>query len=500
MKFVISTLAIAVVAPLACWAEIGFVATDQPQQSASSTFNQSEVQACLDKERMPTKSNQKEKPAPKQEITFHQVNPSELPQDCESGNLQSLKQALTNQLADCKKTRTITSCDKRQPARLPNAQFGCKLFTRNEWCLQTTQKMLDLLEPYGDLSKLNKTQMKSAFNEFMNRTRTELDWYKNDGRTEDTTDHKIKKGDVQFTAYYAPPAMASSSTRSEAFAYPLYKSPPNLVHLSRCDDSNCGRDPLTGHIRKTCLKTPDGKYVPVPERREIDSGHVLEGQGLEIAYLKSPVDIAFLMVEGSGAINLNGKMVHINYDSDNGRTRYMLGRVIKCVLKCEDEPDGKTVCQDGSPADYSSEKGIRNYLAAHPEHMFDILNMDQSYVFFDSSSKGPFGADGIPVTAGESFATDRSSIPTGTLMMYSTSLPGKPSGKCKTISSLALSQDSGGAIGGAHVDQYYGEGARAKKLADDVNAPGSLFVAVPKGSGTPIPNCTETGRSTASAH
>jgi membrane-bound lytic murein transglycosylase A len=156
--------------------------------------------------------------------------------------------------------------------------------------------------------------------------------------------------------------------------------------------------------------------------------------------------------------------------------------------KCE-AANNKVSCQYGSVADYSSEGGIRNYLAAHKQTLSDILNMDQSYVFFNASRNGPFGAEGIPIAAHHSLATDLSLIPNGTVVMFNTNRPGATAGNCKSISTMAVSQDSGGAIGGAHADWYMGDDQEAKSLAGDFNWPGTLFVALPHGAGQPIPNC-----------
>ena len=45
-----------------------------------------------------------------------------------------------------------------------------------------------------------------------------------------------------------------------------------------------------------------------------------------------------------------------------------------------------------------------------------------------------------------------------------------------------MAQDAGGAIIGAHVDVYKGEGKQAGMEANDLNHSGSLFVALPKRS------------------
>ena len=69
-----------------------------------------------------------------------------------------------------------------------------------------------------------------------------------------------------------------------------------------------------------------------------------------------------------------------------------------------------------------------------------------------------------------SCATDHQVIPLGMNFIYHVS---------KTTS-WCVAQDTGGAILGAHVDCYKGEGNQAGIEANAVNHPGSLFVALPK--------------------
>lgn len=51
---------------------------------------------------------------------------------------------------------------------------------------------------------------------------------------------------------------------------------------------------------------------------------------------------------------------------------------------------------------------------------------------------------------------------------------------CKKATSWCVAQDAGGAIIGAHVDVYKGEGNQAGVEANQLNHTGTLFVALPK--------------------
>ncbi|MGZ3652026.1 MAG: MltA domain-containing protein [Bdellovibrionota bacterium] len=380
--------------------------------------------------------------------TFHQVAPSDLPGTCVDGSLAGMEQALRAQLASCGSFNAAKLAETRR--------FGCRNYSRQEWCNNTNARMLELV--------LGST----TFQEYSNKVKAEFDWLQSDGWPDDSS---ACQGKTQFTAYHGPPPIEASAVPTSEFGYPVYATPKDLLTGDDC-----------GGKMKVCRKAADGSIEPYPDRNAIDNEGALKGQGAEIAWVKDPVDVAFLMVEGSGSMNLhkpdgtieNG--ARLNYDGSNGRISNMLGRILLCMGATRDE--------------YGSMTGIKNYLAAHPDRLKTILAFDKSYVFFRSDGKPATGADDIPVTPRHSFATDRRLIPTGTVMMFNTKRTDKKTENgCSDVTSLAISQDSGGAINGPHSDWYLGEGADAQAQADDVNQCGSLFVALPKNAGTPIPGC-----------
>lgn len=82
-------------------------------------------------------------------------------------------------------------------------------------------------------------------------------------------------------------------------------------------------------VRGYCLKNANGTYSVVPDRHEIEHGAL--SPKYIIGYVKDPNDLAFLMVQGSGSLILDGKKFRINYESSNGRPRTMLGRIVQCA-------------------------------------------------------------------------------------------------------------------------------------------------------------------------
>ena len=93
---------------------------------------------------------------------------------------------------------------------------------------------------------------------------------------------------------------------------------------------------------------------------DIDDKKVLTGRGLEIAWLKDPVEVAFLQIQGSGKLILqDGKILSAGYSAKNGLPYKSIGRYMmeKGFLTKEE----------------MSMQAIREYLAKHPELVRDVL-------------------------------------------------------------------------------------------------------------------------------
>ncbi|MEO0608711.1 MAG: 3D domain-containing protein, partial [Pseudomonadota bacterium] len=89
----------------------------------------------------------------------------------------------------------------------------------------------------------------------------------------------------------------------------------------------------------------------------------------------------------------------------------------------------------------------------------------------------PKGAFGVPLTPLGSLAVDLDYHAGGVPMFAQTTAPGLGG----TWSGLLVSQDTGGAIKGpVRGDIYFGTGAQAGAAADTVNAPGRLWVLLPR--------------------
>ena len=431
------------------------------------------IQRCLDIRRLADFTTRQKMAAKEPGVLrfkFHKVSASELPLENPVGNMDEVINALTNQIENCNKSH----------GEFQTVTIAGHPFKRQEWCLDTNKKMLTLAKnAHGNYKK------------YLSAIKTEFDWYKSDGWPENHAG--FKKGEFQFTAYYAPAAIEAHTKRGGAFLYPIYSNPGVVSVASECKKFNlkaplCGIDPLTKTVRGFCLKNANGQYAVAPDRDEVDHGAL--NPKYIIGYVKDPNDPSFLMLQGSGSLMLDGKLFHINYDGANGRPRTMLGRIVQCAQdptcggnletmeRCVNDPtchdEAKLRCNMSKKIKQSaaSEKQIRHYLD-NPHNRAkaaDLRNRDQSFVFFAKEKGGPYGSENISLTPHASFATDHMVIPVGMSFIY----------HCKKSTSWCLAQDTGGAIMGTHVDVYKGEGDQAGVEANDLNHKGSLFVAQPK--------------------
>lgn len=440
---------------------------------AHTTLPVDPIQRCLDVRRLADFSNRQKMVAKEPGVMrfrFHKIKASELPLDNPVGNMNEVITALNHQIDNCNTHR----------GEYQTVTIAGRHYKRQDWCHKANKKMLELAKA-----------AKGDFHKYVASIKNEFDWYKSDGWPDNHTG--FKKGEFQFTAYYAPAAIEARSKASGAFKYPIYRNPGvvNAAQESRkfhLKTPLCGVDPLTKMPRSFCMKNADGTYSMAPDREEIDRG-ALDPKYI-VGFVKDPNDPSFLMLEGSGSLMLDGQLFHLNYDGFNGRPRTMLGRIVQCAQdptcsgnldeiekcakdpKCHDEAKMRCTVSKKIRQSAASEKQIRQYLDSplNRDKAANLRNRDQSFVFFAKEDGGPYGSENITLTPHASCATDHKVIPVGMGILY----------QCKKTTSWCAAQDTGGAIMGAHVDVYTGEGDRAGVEANLINHAGSLYVALPK--------------------
>ena len=191
-----------------------------------------------------------------------------------------------------------------------------------------------------------------------------------------------------------------------------------------------------------------------------------------LAYVKDPIALFFLHVQGSGKVKLqDGNIIHIRYHGKNGRPYRSIGKILI--------DEGKI-----SNTEMSMQK-IHEYLNAHPEEIGRVLNYNPSYVFFNIADDGPYGAINVKLTPERSLAIDRSLFPLSALAFIEVPKPiTDKSGNIsewKDCSRFMLNQDTGGAIlGAARADIFWGSGDYAEIAAGHLKHRGNLYILVLK--------------------
>lgn len=246
----------------------------------------------------------------------------------------------------------------------------------------------------------------------------------------------IEDGEPMLFTGYFEPEIAGSLEKSDTFAYPIYRLPPDL--------------------------RPGQTYL---SRREIEEDQALAGQGLEIAWLADPVDLFFMQVQGSGRIVLpNGDRLRVGYGGKNGRNYSSVGQMLvsRGIL---------------SASDVSADE-IRAWVRRNPLDGQRLLWRNESYVFFREladlpADAGPLGAMSRSVTPMRSLAVD----PAITIL-------GAPVWMEKQgadpLNRLMVAQDTGSAIKGAQrADIFFGTGADAGFAAGAIKDGGRMVVLMP---------------------
>ncbi len=265
---------------------------------------------------------------------------------------------------------------------------------------------------------------------------------------------------VLFTGYYQP-VIAGSLVATAEYPYPIYGMPADLIVTERAP-----LWPFTAS-EKVIGRLEGDKLVPYYSRREIDELGSLRGRGYEIAWVKNPIDLFFLHIQGSGILQLeDGRRLLVGYAGTNGRPYRSIGRLL--------------IEQGKIPQAEMSMQRLRRYLVEFPEEQNNIFSYNESYVFFRFLEEGPLGNIEVPLTAGRSIATDARIFPKGALAFISTERPvvdaaGELVG-WQPFSRFVLNQDTGGAIRGPQrADLYFGTGAEVEAAAGYMNRPGKLY-------------------------
>lgn len=241
--------------------------------------------------------------------------------------------------------------------------------------------------------------------------------------------------DALFTGYFEP-ELDGDLSRSARFRYPIYAMPPEALVSN-----------------------------PWLTRREILGTDVMQGRGLEIAWVDDPVELFFLQIQGSGRIKLpDGSFIRVGYRGANGHPYRSIG--VELVRR--GVYDAHQVSADV----------IKSWVRRNPVLGRDLLLHNPSYVFFREVSKvpadqGPLGAMNRSVTKMRTIAVDPSFVKLGAPVWI------EKDGETP-LRRLMIAQDTGSAIKGSQrADVFFGTGDKAGREAGKLRDPGRMMVLMP---------------------
>jgi membrane-bound lytic murein transglycosylase A len=266
-----------------------------------------------------------------------------------------------------------------------------------------------------------------------------------------------------LTGYYEP-VVEGSRFPSDEYDVPLYAPPADLLvngHQPKAGFPNTGK--VTQRV--------GGKIGPPYDRGEIEDG-VLAGRGLEVCWIKDPIDAFFLQIQGSARVKLDtGHTLRLNYAGHNGYPYTAIGRIL--------------IERGEIPRDEMSMERLRRWMEQHPDEGKELRRQNRSYVFMreakHTQGDEPIGAQGVELTPGRSIAVDHRLHVYGTLFFISADLPINSSDPTTPFHRLMVAQDTGSAIvGPARADLYFGGGPNAEEVAGRLRHPGRFAMLFPR--------------------
>ncbi len=265
--------------------------------------------------------------------------------------------------------------------------------------------------------------------------------------------NKQKRTQGLITGYYEP-ILKGSFTKTDIFKYPIYKTPKDLITV-RLSSVYSG-------LKKYTLrgKLSGNKLIPYDSRKELNKSD----KKLDVLlYVDNKVDKFFLEIQGSGKVKLRDeKIINVAYAQQNGRKYYPVGRKLIEM--------GEVKRKD------MSLQAIKKWCDENPQKVDELLNLNDSVVFFKKSSKTATGSLGVELVAHRNLAVDTSFIPLGFPVFINTTHPITNN----KINSLMISADTGGAIkGDIRADFFWGNGDDAKISAGKMAQKGRLTLLIP---------------------
>ncbi len=279
-----------------------------------------------------------------------------------------------------------------------------------------------------------------------------------------------KEGRGLVTGYFQP-RLKGSLLRTANFSVPVLGWPRDLIQVRLWDfDNSLPRRSLWGRLENKRL-------VPYYSRLEIDKRLKERRESMPvICWLKSPVDLLELQIQGSGIIEAGNETRFIHYAASNGRPYVSLGRLLI-----------KEGIFSKKGLDWPS---IRKWAEENPGLFNRFLSKNERYVFFKWEKEGPVGCYGRLLVPGVSSALDRRVFPPAVPLLVRLELPETrkspkwlKGGVAEEKTLFVLNHDTGSAIKGPlRMDLYAGTGEAAGELAGHLKSRARMIVLLPASS------------------
>jgi membrane-bound lytic murein transglycosylase A len=294
---------------------------------------------------------------------------------------------------------------------------------------------------------------------------------------------KLGEAKGLLTGYYEP-IVDGSRFPSPEFHAPLYRRPHDLIVGGK--KAAKAALPNRASVGRYNAKK---ELEPYFDRLDIENG-ALDGQHLEIAWVRDPFEVMTIQIQGSARVRLeDGTVVRLNYDAHNGHSYTAVGRIL--------------IERNLVPRDEMSMERISQWMAKNPDLAREVRGTNKSFVFFRITGLNvdtePPGAQGVPLTPGRSIAVDRIHV-YGTPFFIDAELPIDGPRSNNKFRRLMISQDTGSAIiGPARADLYFGAGTDAGKIAGRIRQQGRFVMLLPReldmveaGKAMPLPRAKPT--------
>jgi membrane-bound lytic murein transglycosylase A len=276
---------------------------------------------------------------------------------------------------------------------------------------------------------------------------------------------RLGEAEGLLTGYFEP-IVAGSRFPSPEFHVPLYRRPRDLVAAGY----KPGAVAFPNKGVRIGRRNENNELVPYHDRGAIEAG-ALDGQRLEICWVRDAFDLLAIQLEGSGRVILeDGTPLRVSFDSHNGYPYSSIERVL--------------VERNLISRQEMSAQRVRDWMAAHPDEGAKVRATNRSYVFFRvtglTNEEEPVGAQGVPLTPGRSIAVDRVHE-YGTPFFIEADLPIEGRKPASPFHRLMIAQDTGSAIvGPARADLYWGAGDEAGRIAGRIRHLGRFVMLVPR--------------------